>query len=75
LILIRNWNARMYLCLFNGLTDRDVRQAARSCNRRKPKDVYGYLGVNVECGSCLSEVRKVIATETLAPIPFLLAAE
>jgi bacterioferritin-associated ferredoxin len=65
----------MYVCVCNGLTERDVRSAARSCTRRQPKDVYGHLGCSVECGSCVSHARRVIATEIQNKTALLLAAE
>ncbi len=65
----------MYVCVCNGLTERDVRSAARSCGRRNPKDVYGHLGCEVACGSCVTHARAVIATEAQARRPVLLAAE
>jgi bacterioferritin-associated ferredoxin len=65
----------MYVCVCNGLTEQDVRTAARSCGRQRPKDVYGHIGCAVACGSCVPLARKVIATETQTRAPFLMAAE
>ncbi len=65
----------MYVCVCNGLTERDVRQAARRCGGAEPKQVYGHLGCDVACGSCIAHARTVIADENQNQPALLLAAE
>lgn len=65
----------MYVCVCNGLTERDVRTAARSCGRRDPKDIYGHLGCAVACGACVPHARSVIDAEAHALPAQQMAAE
>jgi len=68
---------RMYVCICNSLTDRDVRRAAQeSGERRCPKTVYRRLGCRPRCGRCLSFAGEIIAEgeETTAPAVPLPAA-
>ena len=49
----------MYVCLCNGLTDRQVRgHAARS--EGSPARLYECLGVRPKCGKCVPMVREIL---------------
>jgi len=49
----------MYVCLCNGLTDRQVRGAAggTGCS---PAGIYRSLGVRPQCGKCIPLMREII---------------
>jgi bacterioferritin-associated ferredoxin len=48
----------MYVCLCNGLTDRDVRNcAAGGCSVAM---VYRSLGCEPQCGKCVPYVRQML---------------
>ncbi len=49
----------MYVCICNGLTDRDFRRAARSGALTVAK-AFDHLGEKPECGRCFSCARQVI---------------
>ena len=54
----------MYVCLCNGLTERQVRAAARAkgCS---VASVHRALGVRVQCGKCVPMMRDIL--RDLAP--------
>jgi bacterioferritin-associated ferredoxin len=48
----------MYVCLCNGLTDRQVRCAAKAgCSAAS---VHRLLGVRPKCGKCLPMMREIV---------------
>jgi len=49
----------MYVCLCNGLTDRQVRGVAKAggCS---PAGVHRSLGVRPRCGKCLPMMREIL---------------
>ena len=48
----------MYVCLCNGLTDRQVRCAAKAgCSAA---GVHRSLGVRLKCGKCLPMMREIV---------------
>jgi bacterioferritin-associated ferredoxin len=49
----------MYVCICNGVTDRDVRDAA-SRGARTVKDLRRELGVASDCGKCASCAHEVL---------------
>ncbi|HTZ79224.1 MAG TPA: (2Fe-2S)-binding protein [Stellaceae bacterium] len=49
----------MYVCLCNGLTDRQVRGAAGSA-KCSPAGVYRALGVRPQCGKCVPLMREIL---------------
>jgi bacterioferritin-associated ferredoxin len=49
----------MYVCICNGVTDRDIRDAA-SRGARTVKDLRRELGVASDCGKCASCAREVL---------------
>jgi bacterioferritin-associated ferredoxin len=65
----------MYVCLCNGLTDRDIRRAAdQGCTT--VAGVYRSLGSEVNCGRCVPLARQLIDQQReLADHPQLQAAE
>jgi bacterioferritin-associated ferredoxin len=50
----------MYLCICNGLTDRNVREAA-AAGQRTVKAVLRHHGVRPQCGKCLCHIRQTLA--------------
>ena len=50
----------MIVCSCNVLSDHDVREAARSAERRSTSHVYGCLGCSAQCGRCARTIRKII---------------
>jgi bacterioferritin-associated ferredoxin len=49
----------MYVCICNGVTDRDIRDAA-SRGARTIKDLRRELGVASDCGKCASCAHEVL---------------
>ncbi|WP_133499382.1 bacterioferritin-associated ferredoxin [Cognatilysobacter terrigena] len=64
----------MYVCICNGVTDRDIRQAAES-GCRSMSELTMRTGAGATCGSCI-EMATSILDETTArlealPLPVL----
>ena len=53
----------MYICLCNGLTDRDVK-AAVSSGARRIANVYEMLGAAPQCAKCSLHIRDIIRETT-----------
>ncbi|HET7766572.1 MAG TPA: bacterioferritin-associated ferredoxin [Burkholderiales bacterium] len=49
----------MYVCICNGVTDRDIHEAA-SRGARTVEDLRRELGVASDCGKCASCAREVL---------------
>jgi bacterioferritin-associated ferredoxin len=49
----------MYVCLCNGVTDRDVRSTA-AAHDGTISDVYRALGVRPKCGKCAPMVCEIV---------------
>ncbi|MGB0671348.1 MAG: (2Fe-2S)-binding protein [Rhodospirillales bacterium] len=49
----------MYVCLCNGITDRDVTRALQG-GARKRREVFDFLGLPLECGKCGCMVGEMI---------------
>jgi bacterioferritin-associated ferredoxin len=49
----------MYVCLCNGLTDRQVRAVAQATGC-SPAGVHRCLGVRMQCGKCLPMMREIL---------------
>jgi bacterioferritin-associated ferredoxin len=49
----------MYVCLCNGLTDQDVRAAARA-GATRASDVYPACGCTAQCGGCARTLRRIV---------------
>ena len=60
----------MFICVCNGLRDRDVVSAARDCRSRCPRTAYAALGCEPKCGQCLAEAEALIKADQ----PELIAA-
>lgn len=58
----------MYVCLCNGLTDRQVRRTATATGC-SAAGVYRLLGVRPQCGKCLPMVREILRDLSQAPQP------
>jgi len=50
----------MYVCLCNGLTDRDLRRAA-AAGDGSVAQLYQSLGCAPRCGKCVPVVREMLA--------------
>ncbi len=49
----------MYICLCNGLTDRDVKTAVAS-GAQRIANVYELLGAAPQCAKCSVHIREII---------------
>ena len=49
----------MYICLCNGITDRDVRRTA-SADSPTVAQLYRALGCTPQCGKCVPVVRQML---------------
>lgn len=63
----------MYVCICNGITDRQVK-AAVAAGAQKWPDVHEYYGFKPECGGCGVEIsefinksKKEVTSPTLTP--------
>lgn len=66
---------RMYICLCNAITERQVRDCARS-GACSPEDLASQLGVGSGCGRCLECAVDLLREVHKAAVqPPLLAAE
>lgn len=52
----------MIICLCNGITEKDVREAARK-GARSPEQAYATLDCEPQCGCCLDYAQEVIDAE------------
>ena len=50
----------MYICLCNGITDREIRQCAQAGNCSM-RDLECTLGVGVSCGRCREAAGEILA--------------
>ena len=49
----------MIVCICNRITEKEVREAARS-GATTPEKAYACVGCEVQCGCCLDYAQKVI---------------
>ncbi|HWD58123.1 MAG TPA: (2Fe-2S)-binding protein [Stellaceae bacterium] len=56
----------MYICLCNGLTDRDVRANCEGCP--SVAMVYQALGCAPQCGKCVPYVRQMLREQPSAAV-------
>lgn len=54
----------MYICLCNGITDKDIKEAHKS-RKGNIKEALKMLGVGNNCGSCVEFALQQLSTETL----------
>lgn len=57
----------MILCVCNGLSERDIRNAAASCRGASVGCVYRCLGCRVRCGKCVPYVADVAREVSAQP--------
>lgn len=64
----------MYICICNGITDRDIRQCVQSgvCSMR---DLECTLGVGVSCGRCREAAGEILAETRASAIPAQFAGQ
>jgi len=53
----------LFICVCNGLRDKDVIKAARACQSRCPRQAYENLGCEPQCGQCLPEAEALIEAD------------
>ena len=58
----KGFSGFMIVCSCNVLTDHDVRNAVSAAGDvpRNPKQIYGCLGCNAECGRCARTIKTII---------------
>ena len=54
----------MYVCICNGITDRDVRCAIREKGACSVAGVHRCMGTAPMCGKCSVHIRDMVAEET-----------
>jgi bacterioferritin-associated ferredoxin len=64
----------MYVCICNGLTDRQVRGIAQSVGC-SAASVHCSLGVRVRCGKCLPMMQEILRDVAQSPLSDGLAAQ
>lgn len=52
----------MIICLCNGITEKEVREAARK-GARSPEAAYATLDCEPQCGCCLDYAQEIIDEE------------
>ena len=52
----------MIICLCNGITEKEVREAARK-GARSPEAAYATLDCEPQCGCCLDYAQEIIDQE------------
>ena len=63
----------MYICLCNGLTDRDVRGAVTR-GARRVSEVHRQCGTAPQCGRCTGHIRGLVEETSAAGDPASVAA-
>jgi len=53
----------MYVCICNAIREKDLRTAARRCDRADATTLYGSLGFAPQCGQCLEDAAEIIEDE------------
>lgn len=59
----------MYVCLCNGITDGQIREAARSGGCDSLRDLRRELGVGSQCAKCARHARQVLRDARGAATP------
>ena len=59
----------MYICLCQGITDRDIR-AAIDDGADSMRDLRARLGVTTQCGKCACHVRAILKEEKSGAMSF-----
>jgi bacterioferritin-associated ferredoxin len=59
----------MYVCLCNGITDREFRAHAEG-EGRTVSMVYRSLGAKPQCGKCVAFVQQLLRQTTESPHPY-----
>ncbi len=58
----------MYVCICNGITEKQVQEAVTSRNSNNPKEILKALGVGTDCGTCVeSAVKALIEKSSRTP--------
>lgn len=58
----------MYVCVCNGITQKQIEDAVGVCKRQSVKDVLKTLGVGSDCGTCIEDaVKHLLEAQGLAP--------
>ena len=65
----------MYVCICNGVTDKDIRQAAEA-GVRTVAELTMRTGAGANCGSCLDMASSLLdAAHTVRELPFAVMQE
>lgn len=59
----------MYICICNGITDKQIQDAVTSRNSNNPKEILKALGVGSDCGTCVEDAVKTLLEQN-ARSPF-----
>jgi bacterioferritin-associated ferredoxin len=59
----------MYVCICNGITDKQIQEAVTSRTSNNLKDILKALGIGSDCGTCVEEAVKTLL-EHSARSPF-----
>ncbi len=57
----------VFVCICNGLRERDVREASQGV--RSVKELYCRLGVDVQCGQCTRFAKEIMNETRNGPSP------
>jgi bacterioferritin-associated ferredoxin len=61
----------MYVCLCKGITDKDIRNAAKGAS--SSREILKNLGVATDCGICLEDAIKIYTESNNKPSSILKA--
>jgi bacterioferritin-associated ferredoxin len=54
----------MYVCICQGITEKQVEEAVNARKGQTPKDVLRALGVGSDCGTCVEDAVKKLIDKT-----------
>jgi bacterioferritin-associated ferredoxin len=63
-----NWLISMYVCICNAITDKQIRNAAKS-GATDLRKLQAELGVATGCGSCMETASEILAEFRNRPAP------
>lgn len=50
----------MYVCVCNGIRERDIRRAVLEDGARTPLDVFRACGASPQCRMCVPDIRRLV---------------
>lgn len=54
----------MYVCICNGITDKQIQEAVTSRSSNNPKEILKSLGVGSDCGTCVEDAIKTLLDQS-----------